>query len=122
MIGTERIISNLGLRKRPLDRNANPRHDAREVIYFIRSEYPNFSKENSMSGNMKLVAEVKRQTAAHHNLPFEEIKVRYPTLDPAGLQRTGLSPRGAKELSSGAALSNPKDRKIAALIIAVALK
>ena len=75
-----------------------------------------------MSGNMKLVAEVRRQVAVYPNLPFDEIKVRYPTLDPAGLQRAGLSPRGAKELTSGAALSNPKDRKIAALIIAVALK
>ena len=75
-----------------------------------------------MSGNMKLVSEVKRQTAAHGNLPFEEIKIKYPTLDPAGLQRAGLSPRGAKELSSGAALSSPKDRKIAAIIIATALK
>jgi hypothetical protein len=75
-----------------------------------------------MPRNQKLLAEVKRQTAAAGHMPYEEIKVRYPTLDPAGLQRAGLSPRGAKELSSGSPLSDPKDRKVAALIIAVALQ
>ena len=75
-----------------------------------------------MSGNLKLVAEVKRQTSEVGNLPFEQIKIRYPTLDPAGLQRTGLSPRGAQELAAGKPLSTPKDRMIAAIIIGIALK
>jgi hypothetical protein len=75
-----------------------------------------------MSGNQKLLAEVKRETTAAGNLPFEEIKIKYPTLDPAGLQRAGLSPRGAQELSSGKPISTPKDRKIVALIIGIALK
>jgi len=75
-----------------------------------------------MPGNQKLLAEVKRETAATGNLPFDEIKIRYPPLDPAGLQRAGLSPRGAQELSSGKPISTPKDRKIVALIIGIALK
>jgi len=75
-----------------------------------------------MAGNQKLVAAVRRQASAGPTLPYDEIKWDYPPLKPSSLQSTGLSPRGAKELTSGKPISNPKDRMIVALIVGAALK
>ena len=74
-----------------------------------------------MPKHLQLQAEVKRQVSEYPNLPFDEIKVKYPTLDPAALQRAGMSQHGIKELSSGRPLSNPKDRLVSAIIISVAM-
>ncbi|MEP3920281.1 hypothetical protein [Ascidiaceihabitans sp.] len=74
-----------------------------------------------MPKNMHIQTEVKRQVSEYPNLPFEEIKMKYPTLDPAALQRSGMSQHGIKELSAGRPLTNAKDRFISATIISIAM-
>lgn len=74
-----------------------------------------------MPKNMHIQTEVKRQVSEYPNLPFEEVKVKHPTLDPAALQRSGMSQHGIKELSAGRPLTNAKDRFISATIISIAM-